>query len=82
IHQKLERDIGLREDIHDLQVHLARCKEEIIQSITNIETESVTKIMFQHQIRKHLERELIEENQSLRNELLDRKDIIEVMLGT
>ncbi|CAF4669788.1 unnamed protein product, partial [Rotaria sp. Silwood2] len=59
--------------IHDLQVHLARCKEEVIQSITNIETESVTKIMFQHQIRKHLERELIEENQSLRNELLDQQ---------
>ncbi|CAF4796046.1 unnamed protein product, partial [Rotaria sp. Silwood2] len=68
--------------IHDLQVHLARCKEEVIQSITNIETESVIIIMFQHYIRKHLERELIEENQSLRNELLDHKDINEVMLGT
>ncbi|CAF4815082.1 unnamed protein product, partial [Rotaria sp. Silwood2] len=63
----------------DLQVHLARYKEEIIQSITNIETECVIKIMFQHQIRKHLECELIEETQSLRNELLDRKDINEVM---
>ncbi|CAF4403651.1 unnamed protein product [Rotaria sp. Silwood2] len=66
--------------IHDLQVHLARYKVEIIQSITNIENESATKIMFLRQIRKHLERELIEENESLRNELFHRTDINEVML--
>ncbi|CAF2841769.1 unnamed protein product [Rotaria sp. Silwood2] len=70
----------MKYDIHDLQVHLARYKVEIIQSITNIENESATKIMFLRQIRKHLERELIEENESLRNELFHRTDINEVML--
>ena len=91
------------QQIHDLQVHLARREEELTQAVTNIETEAATKVTFQRQIRefqtsiqdlqddmesekesrKRLEREkreLMEENESLRNELLDRKDINQVML--
>jgi myosin protein heavy chain len=91
------------QQIHDLQVHLARREEELTTAVTNVETEAATKVTFQRQIRefqtsiqdlqddmesekesrKRLEREkreLMEENESLRNELLDRKDINQVML--